>query len=73
MHETDVNKNNIKGDMTSWLGKLIGTLSRKCEFERIEKWYDHAPESVLKNEDTSTCRTSMCEQFMKMRRGDYIW
>lgn len=44
----------------------------KCEFERNEKWYDHVPESVLENEDTNPCGTSLCEQIMEMTRGDLV-
>ena len=69
MRETDVNKNNAEGDMTTWQGKFIGTLSGICEFERNEKWYDHVPESVLENEDINR---SVCEQILEMRRGDCI-
>ena len=70
MRETDVNKNNAKGDITTWQGKFIRTLSGICEFERNEKWYDRVPESVLENEDINR---SVCEQIMEMRRGDCIW
>ena len=67
MPGTDVNKNNVKGDMTMWLGKFVGTSQEN------EKWYDYVPESVLENEDTNPCGTSVCEQIMEMRRGDCTW
>ena len=54
-------------------GEVHWHLSGKCEFERNGKWYDHVPESVLENEDTNPCGTSVCEQIMEMRRGDCIW
>ena len=34
------------------LGKVVHQkLARKCNFEAGDKWYEHEPESVLKNED----------------------
>ena len=34
------------------LGKIVHwKLARKCNFEAGDKWYEHEPESVLKNED----------------------
>ena len=53
MRETDVNNNNTEGAMTAWLGRFIGNLSGKCEFKRNEKRYDHVPESLPENEDSS--------------------
>ena len=38
-------------------GDVHWDLSGKCEFKRSEKWYNHVPESVLENEDTSPCGT----------------
>ena len=33
------------------LGKAVyWKLARKCNFEARDKWYEHAPESVLENE-----------------------
>ena len=26
-------------------------LARKCNFEAVDRWYEHEPESVLENED----------------------
>ena len=54
-------------------GDLRWNLSRKCEFERNDKCYDHVPESKLENEDTNRRGASVCEQIMEMRRGDYTW
>ena len=53
-------------------GGVRWDFSGKSEFERNEKWYDHVPESVLENEDTNRCGTSLCEQIMEMRRGESI-
>ena len=34
------------------LGKIVHrNLTRKCDFETGDKWYEHEPESVLENED----------------------
>ena len=34
------------------LGKIVHwKLTRKCNFEAGDKWYEHEPESVLENED----------------------
>ena len=34
------------------LGKIVHwKLTRKCNFETGDKWYEHEPESVLENED----------------------
>ena len=34
------------------LGKIVNwKLTRKCNFEARDKWYEHEPESVLENED----------------------
>ena len=49
-------------------GGVRWDLSGKCEFERNEKWYDHAPESVLENEDTNRCGASV----MAMTQGDLV-
>ena len=53
-------------------GGVHWDLSGKCEFERNEKWYDRVPESVLGNEDTNRCRTSVREHIMAMTRGDLV-
>ena len=34
------------------LGKIVHwKLARKCNFEAVNKWYEHEPERVLENED----------------------
>ena len=34
------------------MGKIVHwKLARKCDFETVEKWYEHEPESDLENED----------------------
>ena len=34
------------------LGKIVHwKLARRCNFEAVDKWYEHEPESVLENED----------------------
>ena len=34
------------------LGKIVHwKLGRKCNFEAVDNWYEHEPESVLENED----------------------
>ena len=34
------------------MGKIVHwKLTRKCNFEAGDKWYEHEPESVLENED----------------------
>ena len=54
-------------------GGVLWELSGKCEFKRNGKWCDHVPESLLENEDTNPCWTSVCEQIMEMTRGDCAW
>ena len=53
-------------------GGVRWDLSGKCECERNEKWYDRVPESVLENEDTNCCGTSVREHIMAMTRGDLV-
>ena len=39
------------------LGKIVPwKLTRKCNFEAGDKWYEHEPESVLENEDYKILR-----------------
>ena len=54
------------------LGQLIRT-SRKNLTERREKWCDHVAESLLENDDTNPCGTSVGEQIMKSGRGGCSW
>ena len=54
-------------------GGVRWDLSGKCEFERNEKRCDRVPESVLENEDTNRCGTSVREHIiMAMTRGDLV-
>ena len=32
-------------------GWYTGTLLRKCGFSRVDKWFEHEPETVLENND----------------------
>ena len=39
------------------LGKIVhGKLARKCNFEAVDKWYEHEPESVFESEDYKILR-----------------
>ena len=42
------------------LGKIVHwKLARKCNFEAGDKWYEHKPESVIKNEIIRSCGISV--------------
>ena len=46
------------------LGKIVHwELSRKCNFEAGDKWYEHDPESVLENEDYKILWDSDCSDY----------
>ena len=45
------------------LGKIVNwKLTRKCNFEAGDKWYEHEPESVLESEEC--CGISVFKQVM---------
>ena len=47
------------------LGKIVHwKLTRKCNFETGDKWYEREPESVLENEDYKSCGISLFRLIM---------
>ena len=47
------------------LGKIVHwKLARKCNFEAGDKWYEHAPQSALENEDYKSCGISVFRLIM---------
>ena len=57
------------------LGKIVHLkLARKCNFEAGDKWYEHEPESVLKNEDYKILRdfSIQTDHVMEAWRPDLV-
>ena len=56
------------------LGKIVHwKLTRKCNFEAGDKWYEHEPESVLENEDYKIlCDFSIQTDVIEARRPDLV-
>ena len=57
------------------LGKIADwKLARKCNFEAGDKWYEHEPESVLKNEDYKILWdfSIQTDHVIEARRQDFV-
>ena len=57
------------------LGKIVHwNLSRKCNFEAVDKWYEHEPKSVLENEDYKILWdfTIQTDHVIEARRQDLV-
>ena len=57
------------------LGKIVHwKVARKCNFEAVDKWYDHELESVLENKDYKIVRdfSIQTDHVIEPRRPDFV-